>query len=49
MTILVDPDIRKIEIYIDDASSDQELTFHLPADANMSILNIEEIKTEVEQ
>lgn len=49
MTILVDSDVKTINIYIDDASSDQELTFHLPEDANMSILNIEEIKTEEEQ
>lgn len=46
MTLIVNKDIKKIEIIIDNAASDQELTFHLGQDADLAILNIEEIKTE---
>lgn len=46
MTIIVSDTVKTINIYIDDAASDDELTFHIKADANMAVLNIEDIKTE---
>lgn len=45
MTIIVSDTVKTINIYIDDAASDDEFTFHIEADASMAVLNIEDIKT----
>lgn len=49
MTIIVNNTVKTINIYIDDAASDTELTFHLEADADLAVLNIEKINAEEEQ
>lgn len=46
MTIIVTDNIKQMNIYIDDAASADELTFHIEADASMAVINIEDIKTE---
>ena len=46
MTIIVNDTVKTINIYIDNAASDDELTFHIEADASMAVLNIEDIRTE---
>lgn len=46
MTIIVNDTVKTINIYIDDASSGDELIFHIEEDASMAVLNIEDIKME---
>lgn len=46
MTIIADATSKTIIIINDSASSNEELTFHVEADADMAVINVEDIKEE---
>lgn len=43
MKIIVDKDIKKVNIIIDDASSSEEKELHIEQDGDLVLINIEEI------